>query len=477
MTYASINLDQSSFATISMEEATNGMLCWTETTKLFGLSLVSDTKSQVAFKLVAAASRGQRLVVNFANAHCINTFKADPDYAAALRSTDLILPDGSGMRIAARLSGKDFADNLNGTDLFPELCHEATLRCQSIFLLGGAPQIAEQAAERMTGQIKGLKIVGCADGYFDPAEEDRLIERINQSGAGMLLVGFGVPLQEKWIARNRHRIEVPVILGVGGLFDYYSGRIPRAPAVLRAIGCEWIWRLAMEPRRLANRYILGNLTFLKHAFHHAWKETVIKPVFSPGTKRALDIFGVLVAIMLLLPVFLAVAFAIKLEDRGPIFFKQLRIGEHGRSFPMYKFRSMYTDAEARRAALLKDSERDGICFKMRNDPRITKTGKFIRRFSIDELPQLLNVLLGHMSLVGPRPALGSEVSAYQNSAYRRLGGKPGITCIWQVSGRAEIPFQKQLAMDVAYLKNRGLVTDLWLLFRTIPAVLTGRGAY
>ena len=137
----------------------------------------------------------------------------------------------------------------------------------------------------------------------------------------------------------------------------------------------------------------------------------------------------------------------------------------------------WAEAEARRAALLKDSERDGICFKMRNDPRITKTGKFIRRFSIDELPQLLNVLLGHMSLVGPRPALGSEVSAYQNSAYRRLGGKPGITCIWQVSGRAEIPFQKQLAMDVAYLKNRGLVTDLWLLFRTIPAVLTGRGAY
>lgn len=180
---------------------------------------------------------------------------------------------------------------------------------------------------------------------------------------------------------------------------------------------------------------------------------------------------------MLLPIVLAVAFAIKLEDRGPILFKQLRIGEHGRSFPMYKFRSMYTDAEARRAALLKDSEREGICFKMKNDLRITKTGKFIRRFSIDELPQLFNVLLGHMSLVGPRPALGSEVSAYQKSAYRRLAGKPGITCIWQVSGRAEIPFQKQLAMDVAYLRNRGLLTDLWLLIRTVPAVLTGRGAY
>ena len=477
MSYSAINLDASAYDMISMEEAALGMLSLTEKTKLFGLPLVSGTKTEVATMLVSAAARRQRLIVNFANAHCINTFKEDKTYASALRSSDLILPDGSGMRIASKLADQPFKENLNGTDLFPEICHEAAQQGQSIFLLGGAPEVAEQAAYNMLDRVKGLEIAGCADGYFTLQQEENLIDLINESGAGILLVGFGVPLQEKWIARNRHRLDVPVVMGVGGLFDYYSGRIPRAPYAIRAVGCEWAWRLAMEPRRLAQRYIAGNITFLGHALNDAWARAVAKPVFSLATKRALDAFGACMAIMMLLPVFLAVALAIKLEDRGPVFFKQLRIGERGRSFPMYKFRSMYTDSEARRAALLKDSEREGICFKMRNDPRITKTGKFIRRFSIDELPQLLNVLFGHMSLVGPRPALGSEVSVYQKSAYRRLSGKPGITCIWQVSGRAEIPFQKQLAMDVAYLKNRGVITDLWLLARTIPAVLTGRGAY
>lgn len=477
MSYSALNLDAAAYERISMDDATGGALCWTETAKLFGLPLVSSTKTEMATMLVSAAARGHRLIVNFANAHCINTLKADKTYASALRASDLILPDGSGMRIASKLVDQPFKDNLNGTDLFPEICHEAAQHGQSIFLLGGAPDVAEDAARTMQGRVKGLEIAGCADGFFTDEEEDGLIDLINESGAAILMVGFGVPLQEKWIVRNRHRLTVPVVMGVGGLFDYYSGRIPRAPYAIRVMGCEWVWRLAMEPRRLARRYIAGNIVFLGHTLHNAWTETVAKPVFSPATKRSLDIFGAFMAIMLLLPVFVLVALAIKLEDRGPVFFKQLRIGEHGRSFPMYKFRSMYTDSEARRAALLKDSERDGICFKMRNDPRITKTGKFIRRFSIDELPQLLNVLFGHMSLVGPRPALGSEVSVYQKSAYRRLGGKPGITCIWQVSGRAEIPFQRQLAMDVAYLKNRSIITDLWLLVRTIPAVLTGRGAY
>ena len=126
---------------------------------------------------------------------------------------------------------------------------------------------------------------------------------------------------------------------------------------------------------------------------------------------------------------------------------------------------------------LAHSERDGTCFKMRNDPRITKVGRFIRRTSIDELPQLINVLTGEMSLVGPRPALPSEVATYAGQSWRRLGGKPGITCIWQVSGRAEIPFKRQVAMDCAYLRRRGLLTDLSLLLRTVPAVATGRGAY
>ena len=155
----------------------------------------------------------------------------------------------------------------------------------------------------------------------------------------------------------------------------------------------------------------------------------------------------------------------------------LRVGAGGRTFSMIKFRSMFTDAEERRAALLASSDRAGTCFKMQDDPRITRTGKIIRRLSIDELPQLFNVLGGSMSLVGPRPALPSEAAAYRDRQWDRLGGKPGITCTWQVKGRAEIPFQRQAIMDRAYLRHRTLATDLKLLFLTVPAVLGGRGAY
>jgi lipopolysaccharide/colanic/teichoic acid biosynthesis glycosyltransferase len=138
---------------------------------------------------------------------------------------------------------------------------------------------------------------------------------------------------------------------------------------------------------------------------------------------------------------------------------------------------MYTDAEKRRASLLAQSDRTGTCFKMREDPRITRTGRFIRRFSIDELPQFFNVLSGNMSLVGPRPALPSEAGAYHGTQWQRLNGKPGITCTWQVKGRAEIPFERQAIMDRAYLKARNLWIDIKLILCTPKAVLCGRGAY
>ena len=144
---------------------------------------------------------------------------------------------------------------------------------------------------------------------------------------------------------------------------------------------------------------------------------------------------------------------------------------------MVKFRSMFTDAEARKTALLATSDRQGASFKMRRDPRITRVGRIIRRLSIDELPQLFNVLGGSMAIVGPRPALASEVGTYRHAQWERLGGKPGITCSWQVSGRADIPFHRQAIMDRAYLRRRNILMDMRLMVQTIPAVIGGRGAY
>ncbi|MFW2447453.1 MAG: WecB/TagA/CpsF family glycosyltransferase [Qipengyuania pacifica] len=447
------------------------------TVDLFGQTLVKGTRQDTAREIVSRAARGQRTVVNFVNAHCVNTLYNDAGYRRALDVSDRILPDGSGMSLAARMAGVKLGENLNGTDLFPHICEFAEYSGQAIFLLGGDHGVADGAAAWAARSFPRIDIAGTWHGYFDAEQEHALIERINRSGASILFVGFGVPLQEKWIARNRHRIDVPVILGVGGLFDYYSGRIPRAPRAVRAIGCEWAWRLAMEPRRLANRYIVGNAVFMAHAARHALERRGALEKTSAAIKRATDMVIATMALVALCPIFLAVALAIRLEDRGPVFFRQTRIGERGRNFSMIKFRSMYTDAEARREALLAHSERDGTCFKMKNDPRITRVGRFIRRTSIDELPQLINVLTGEMSLVGPRPALPSEVVTYAGQSWRRLGGKPGITCILQVSGRAEIPFKRQVAMDCAYLRRRGLLTDLSLLLRTVPAVATGRGAY
>jgi exopolysaccharide biosynthesis polyprenyl glycosylphosphotransferase len=195
-------------------------------------------------------------------------------------------------------------------------------------------------------------------------------------------------------------------------------------------------------------------------------------------KRALDILASSVALLLLFPVFLGVAAAIRLESPGPIFFKQTRIGRWGTLFTMWKFRSMYVDAEARKAELMANNEMaGGVTFKMKDDPRVTKVGRLIRKTSIDELPQLWNVLIGEMSLVGPRPPVPSEVDQYSLSDRRRLEVIPGITCIWQVSGRSEIPFEQQVELDVQYIQSQSIWTDVKILLKTVPALLLGSGAY
>jgi exopolysaccharide biosynthesis polyprenyl glycosylphosphotransferase len=194
-------------------------------------------------------------------------------------------------------------------------------------------------------------------------------------------------------------------------------------------------------------------------------------------KRPLDLTVGLLALLVASPILLLVAALIKLTSRGSVFFVQTRIGKNGQPFKMYKFRSMHVDAEARRAALLAQSDRQGICFKSKNDPRITPIGRWLRRLSLDELPQILNVITGDMSLVGPRPALPQEVAAYPARARLRLQVLPGITGLWQVSGRAEIGFDDMIEMDIQYARNGGLMTDLSILLRTFGAVFSGRGAY
>ena len=194
-------------------------------------------------------------------------------------------------------------------------------------------------------------------------------------------------------------------------------------------------------------------------------------------KRAFDIVGSGLLLLIAAPIIAAVAIAIKLEDRGPVFFKQVRVGRRGEEFECLKIRSMVVDAEARKAALATQDQGNGVLFKMARDPRITRVGQFIRRFSIDELPQLWNVWRGDMSLVGPRPALPVEVAQYDRDAVRRLDVRPGLTGLWQVSGRSDLPWDETVRLDVYYVDNWSVMQDLSILMRTAGAVLGSRGAY
>ena len=207
----------------------------------------------------------------------------------------------------------------------------------------------------------------------------------------------------------------------------------------------------------------------------AWKVTVKT---SYATKRLMDIVLSAVGMLLLSPLYLAIAAAVKLSSPGPVFFVQTRVGRYGRYFKFYKFRSMRQDAEAQKAALMARNEsKDGVIFKMKDDPRITKVGRFLRRTSLDELPQLWNVFIGDMSLVGPRPPVPSEVLEYTLEDRKRLDVIPGITCLWQIKGRSEIPFNEQVRLDKEYILAPSVWKDIVILFKTIPAILGGKGAY
>jgi lipopolysaccharide/colanic/teichoic acid biosynthesis glycosyltransferase len=193
-------------------------------------------------------------------------------------------------------------------------------------------------------------------------------------------------------------------------------------------------------------------------------------------KRFIDVVGALAGIILLSPVFIITAILVKVESSGPIFFVQERVGQYGKLFNMYKFRSMCEDAECKLEELQEDNEMSGPMFKMKCDPRITRVGKFIRKTSIDELPQLFNILKGEMSIVGPRPNLLKEVIEYTDYQKLKLIAKPGLTCYWQVGGRSDVDFEEWMEMDVSYVRNRNTLGDIGLIFKTVGVLFGDEGA-
>ena len=244
-------------------------------------------------------------------------------------------------------------------------------------------------------------------------------------------------------------------------------------------------RERMAERLLAAQTPLGRARL---NFYVKWKRLAWNHVtgFAYLVKRVFDIVVSIIAMIMLAPVFLGIAILVRL-DGGPIFFRQSRYGLHGREFKMLKYRSMCVDAEAKlKDLLVKNEKKEGITFKMKDDPRITRIGRIIRKTSLDELPQFWNVLVGEMSVVGPRPPIRREVELYEQRHRRRFNVKPGITCLWQVGEREggvfeigdrnSIDFEEQVQLDVRYIESQSFWKDVWLLLKTVPAILFGKGA-
>ena len=213
------------------------------------------------------------------------------------------------------------------------------------------------------------------------------------------------------------------------------------------------------------------------AMYDALRERLRAQHLTEFVKRVFDIVAALLGLLLFLPLLPFLVAMVKLESPGPLLFRQTRIGRDGRPFTCYKIRSMVQNAEDLKEQYAHLNEADGAAFKIRQDPRITRVGRFVRRSSLDEFPQLLNVLKGDMSIVGPRPQIPSEVAQYSDEQKVRLLVKPGITCLWQVSGRNDVDFEEWMRLDREYVENRTLGLDFWILLRTLPAVIDRRGAY
>jgi exopolysaccharide biosynthesis polyprenyl glycosylphosphotransferase len=210
------------------------------------------------------------------------------------------------------------------------------------------------------------------------------------------------------------------------------------------------------------------LYFLNHQFFLSFRNTPDR-YFATKVKGVIDFFLSAIILILISPFMLAIAVAIKLDDGGPVFFNQIRVGRHGRLFNCLKYRTMVTNAEELKEKIMDLNEQEGPVFKIKNDPRVTRVGRFLRKTSLDELPQFLNVLMGDMSIVGPRPPIPSEVKQYKRELKRRLSINPGITCIWQVSGRNSIPFEKWMEMDMEYIDNWSLTLDFVIMLKTVQS--------
>lgn len=316
-------------------------------------------------------------------------------------------------------------------------------------LIIGAGKVGTQIGQYIEGnKMPGYRIIGFLDDY---KHEGGVLGKLNKLEA--VIQKFDI--HEVYITIPSERDVIQNILGKLKKFDITVKIVPE------------MYDIAASTLQFNSSDLLPYVELVK---------TPLRGL-NLVAKRLFDLVFSGIGLLLLSPFFVIIGILIKLDSKGPVFFKQKRIGKNGIPFTMYKFRSMVQDAEKLKKELMRQNEMDGPVFKMKDDPRITPLGRFIRKYSIDELPQLFNVFLGHMSLIGPRPPLPEEVEQYTDYQWRRLDVRPGITGLWQVSGRSDVSFEEWVSLDIYYIENWSMKLDIKILFQTIPVVLVGKGAY
>lgn len=441
----------------------------------------------------------------FTDAIALNLIGEDKLAFESLRHADLLIPKGQSLKLMLNKATINHMPAASTERLYQELLAEIEHRSIKLSLLVEEKSASSKLDALLKQLYPSLKydIQSIDNAYRFSTSE--LAAKLEESETRIVISCLQSPNQERMLSRLNRQMRDQLFIGTGQSFissldeltRHKSGFVPRLfSALLRKrqsillrpnhwLGYLGRWvssRLEQEDDHKGLNATLTRsgwgtrLLRLSIAFK-AWSFRVRRPI-GLAVKRVLDLLGVGSGLLALLPLLICVALIIKLSSPGPIFYSQIRVGFRGKTFRMWKFRSMYTDADKRKAELEAQNEMaGGVLFKMKQDPRITPIGRIIRRLSIDELPQLFNVLTGEMSLVGPRPALPKEVAEYPVLARARLEVKPGLTGLWQISGRSDLPFDKQVLLDTAYVHTQSTTNDIKLIAKTIPAVISGKGAY
>ena len=433
----------------------------------------------------------------FADAETVTYSVSDELVRDTMTHADLLIPRGKGVNARLNMRTRGPVESANVSQLYRELIYTLEAKGSRVIIFSDSKrelvtfemqvskffpalniqfQLLDVNYDLSTASIKSLLTTGKAEiALFAAASpiQEQLVSRLQGLSNLKLVAALGYPFfeaiseiegQSLW-----HKVRHSLLLKPVKLIRFLKASITLRPKTTDS-----------KPSRF-NRVLQGwgwATRFSRVLIRlKAWWWSM-RCIMQRITKRIIDMTGAFFGLLALSPLLIPVMIIIKVTSPGPLFYSQIRVGYKGKLFRMWKFRSMYIDADARKAALLEQNESAaGVIFKMKRDPRITPIGRVIRRLSIDELPQLYNVLTGDMSLVGPRPALEAEVAQYPVLARARLEAIPGLTGLWQISGRSDLPFDEQVLLDTAYVNQQSAINDIKLIAKTIPAVVSGKGAY